>query len=227
MPLQSKRFDETLQILHSRRAISADTVVAFSAGKDALVVLDMCKRVFRNVYPSFMYFVPHLKCVDLELAKAEARWNVKIRQYPHWGIHKLLRNRMYFHSWQGVNQALPKEYKLNDIYKVAMKDAGCVQLATGAKRTDSLWRRRSMSTGTLDEVFYPLAGWSKFDVLAYLKMRDIPNPSSSNRNATGIDLATPSILWLHDNFHDDYLRVLEYFPLAEAIVYRRTFYGIT
>lgn len=186
--------------------------------------MDLCLRVFRNVHPMFMYFVPGLRCVEEEIAKAEARWGIKVTAYPHWIISKILDGQFYTYPWDAVWD-VPK-IKLNDIYRVHMNVTGVPQLATGAKRSDSLWRRRNMTTGTIDEVFYPIAGWNKFDVLSYLKMRDIPEPPSSGKSATGIDLSVPSVLWLHDTYPDDFGRLCEYFPLAETIVYRRQFYGV-
>ena len=215
--------ESTLHTLDARRRAADSCLVAFSGGKDSLVVMDLCMRSFSRVEAFFMYLVPGLECVEAELELARARWGVPIRQYPHWLLHRLVKNSVYCAShWS--NDSLP-EWKLADVYALALLDSGLPQLATGAKRVDSGWRRRFMSTQREDQVFYPIAQWHKYDVLAYLKARGIALPPSSGKSATGIDLSTPSLLWLHDTFPDDFRRVCEVFPFAEAVVWRRKFYG--
>jgi hypothetical protein len=61
--------------------------------------------------------------------------------------------------------------------------------------------------------------------LSYLKINNIPLPDSSGKNATGVDLSTPSILWLHDKYPDDFKKLLQFFPYAGAAVQRREYYG--
>ena len=63
------------------------------------------------------------------------------------------------------------------------------------------------------------------DVFAYLKNQKIPLPPSSGRAATGVDLSTPSILWLHDTYPADYEKLRAHFPYVQAVVERRRFYG--
>jgi len=216
--------ETTLAELQGRRLKADDCLVAFSGGKDSLVVMDLCLRAFSRVEAFFMYLVPGLECVELELEAARRRWGIEIKQYPHWLAHKLIKNSVYCASnWS--NDSLP-EWKLADIYALALLDSGVRQLATGAKTADSGWRRRFMSTQQEDTIFYPIAKWHKYDVLAYLKARGIPLPPSSGKSATGIDLSTPSLLWLHDTYPEDFARVCEVFPFAEAVVWKRTFYGL-
>jgi len=43
---------------------------------------------------------------------------------------------------------------------------------------------------------------------------------------SGVGLVTRSLLWLHENEPDDFKKILRWFPFAEAVVYRRKYYGI-
>jgi phosphoadenosine phosphosulfate reductase len=221
-----KKLDETFKILEERAAHSDSVIVSFSGGKDSLCVMDLCVRTFKRVQPFFMYLIPDLTCVEIELAKAEDRWGIPILRYPHWIAFRILRYNVYRYLFSAGETADIQEAKLNDIYALVMADTGIRQIAYGGKRSDSLWRKRMMATGAADFSFAPLAGWNKFDVLSYLRMRNIPVPSGSATNACGIDLSTPSLLWMHDTHPHDFRKLLDYFPLAESVVYRRQFYGI-
>jgi hypothetical protein len=126
-----------------------------------------------------------------------------------------------------VRQTESEEWRINDVYAIAMKDAGVPFVFTGAKSADSGWRKRFMSTHYVDSVKTPIKNWMKYDVLSYLKARKIPIPGvSSGHNANGVDLSVQSILMLHDNYPEDYKKLIKYFPYAEAVVWRRKFYGL-
>ena len=59
--------ENTLAELQGRRLQSDACLVAFSGGKDSLVVMDMSLRSFSRVEAFFMYLVPGLESVELEL----------------------------------------------------------------------------------------------------------------------------------------------------------------
>jgi 3'-phosphoadenosine 5'-phosphosulfate sulfotransferase (PAPS reductase)/FAD synthetase len=197
--------------------------VAYSDGKDSRVVYDLCKRYFRTVTPFFMYFLPGLPIMEQAIRDAERRLKTKIVQYPHWALAKCLRNGVFCDpTWR--NDDLP-EYKLTDIYAIAMTDAKTRVVVTGAKASDSPWRRRFMAS-TQSFVFQPIAKWNKFSVLQYLKMRNIPLPTQiGSGNATGIDLDPKALLWLWDNSREDFDAIERFFPYIRAVVMRRQFYG--
>lgn len=225
----SETVRKTLRVLERAASEHDAVVVAYSDGKDSRVVMDLCLRSFKRVHAFFMYMVPGLECMDKALKEAEQRlgrvstFEGPIRQYPHWVLRKALANGVY--SRPMSNDGLP-EWKLDMIYKVAAKDAGVGLVATGAKATDSTWRRRMMGTwGNKANLVYPIGDWNKFQVLGYLQARGIPMPPSSGKSATGIDLSEPSLLWLHDTFPDDFERLCRVFPFARAVPKRREFFG--
>lgn len=215
---------ETRKLLEKEAASSDKVLVSYSGGKDSLVILDLCLRHFKHVECFFMYLVPGLQCIEEVLDVARKRWGVTIHQYPHWLVAKVIANGAYCMNHISLD-SLP-EWKLRDVYTLAVADTGIGRIATGAKKSDSLWRRRNMSTAKYAEVVYPIAEWSKLDVIGYLNTQGIPLPASSGRSATGIDLSTPSLLWLHDTFPDDFRRLCETFPFAESVVWRRKWYGV-
>ena len=213
-----------MTILRDAASQSDAVAVAYSGGKDSIVVLDLCARTFQRVECFFMYLVPGLECVEAQLDLARSRFGVSIRQYPHWLVADLLRRGVYCPNTYKQDD-LP-DYKLRDIYTLARTDARAPVVATGAKRADSLWRRRSLpTTSGWTDLVYPIVGWNKFDVLSYLGRKKLPVPPSSG-SATGIDLSTPALLWLHDTFPRDFEKLCETFPYAESVVWRRKFYGV-
>jgi phosphoadenosine phosphosulfate reductase len=202
-----------------------DTVIcAFSGGKDSLVCLDLCCRTFKNVIPFFMYFIPGLECCEIMLRYAEDRWGVKVLQYPHWLLTRVIRNGIYCKPTKKDFAGLP-EFTTHDIYKIVMQDTGVRCLVTGAKDSDSMWRRRYFTITKMPELVFPIKAWNKFDVVSYLKRRDIPIPQSSGAAAGGVDLSTGSLLFLYKNYPRDFARIRECFPFIDAVIYREKWYG--
>lgn len=205
-----------------------EALVFYSGGKDSLAVMDIAVKTFARVVGVFMYFVRGLDCIEEQLQYARDRWGVEILQYPHWAMLRNLREGNYCPMWSSADN-LP-DLKLVDIYNMAKKDTGIQTILMGAKASDSLWRRRNLANVEKSEnykgVHAPIRDWNKFDVLAYLKLNDIPVPDSSGRSATGVGLTTPSLLWLHDKHPNDFKKVCKVFPFAEAVVWRREYYGI-
>lgn len=216
--------EDTDRVLREARESANSIIVAYSGGKDSRVVMDLCVRNFTHVKAFFMEFIPNLDSVELELDEARARWGVEIVKYPHWIARKAIAMETYTNSWY-EHDTLP-EWNLQDVYAIAMLDLQIGKIATGAKASDSAWRRRFMSTFKPKDVINPIASWMKYDVISYLKAHGIPVPESSGHSATGIDLSVPSLLWLHDQHPQDFDRLLRVFPFAQAVVERRRLYGI-
>lgn len=216
---------ETMGILRAAREKHDSILVAFSAGKDSLCVLDMCVRTFKHVEAFFMYFVPGLSVIEEQLEAARQRWGVTIHQVPHWTLSRVLVNRAF--QWPSYKQDDLQEFKLRDVYNLMKAKTGIEMIATGARRADSLWRKRNLANiAHYTDLMYPVVGWGKADIFGYLGMHKIPMPPSSGGQMTGIGLVTPDLLWLHDEYPDDFKKLLKIFPFAEAVVHRRSFYGV-
>lgn len=218
---------ETLEILRAARKVSSSILVGYSDGKDSRAIMELCKRTFDRVEAFYMYSVPGLACIDEALVIAAHRYGLPpIRQYPHWALPKWIADGIYCNSALTFGEV--PDWSLRDIYDCAMADTGIPLIASGAKRADSMWRRRMLATGgDYDDVIYPIVGWKKVDVLGYLMSQGISIPNSSGRSATGIDFSVPSLLWLHDTYPEDFRKVCELFPYAEAVIWRRKWHGVT
>ena len=215
---------ETLKLLEKLSQEHDSALVAFSGGKDSLVVMDLAVKTFKHVEGFFMYFVPGLEACERPLREAQQRWGVKIHQTPHWVLSRCIRDGVYCLP-RMIDQNLPL-IQLQDVYQIVRHKSKIDLILTGAKASDSLWRRRNLkATAVNRDVYHPLESWAKLDVLAYLQRANIPLPDSSGKQATGVDLTVPSVTWLYDHHHDDYLKLINVFPLAEAIIQRRLMFG--
>jgi len=250
----------TLKILGEARERSPACLIFYSGGKDSLAMADLCVRAFERVEGVFMYFVPGLECVDRQLEYGRQRWGLKIHQFPHWCLTRILQAGVYrFVGKDGLTsqnyvytgdlddealigtlgekakknrkkfrmngEGIP-ELSLNDVYAMAKTETGISLIATGAKKADSLWRRKMLGNwGTRPDIIYPLKDWNKPDVYAYLMAQKIPIPGGTSGSSTGIDLTQKSLLWMHDTYPDDFWKICEVFPFAEAVVWHRKFYG--
>ena len=222
-------FTETAAKLKALGEKHPAALVAYSGGMDSLVCLDLCSKAFKKVVCFYMYLVPDLGVAEKQLAYAREHYGVDILQYPHWVTTNALKYGVYCNNgpaWDSV-----KEQNLDDVHEWVKADTGIPIICHGAKKSDSLWRRRTMSMrkNRQDGVFYPLAEWNKYEVFAYLGMNHIPLPQSEtgNKRATsGLDLTTEVLLWLHDQHREDFDKVADYFPYVWAVIKRRDWFGI-
>lgn len=209
--------DDTVRLL-SERAVSNDSCLVFySGGKDSTAVLDLCCRTFRQVVAVHMYFVPGLQVVEERLNLIRARYGVDVYYTPHWMLSDFFRKGLYCFPQPGIKHVSPMA-----VFAHARSELGIQLIAHGGRAKDSGWRRRMFAKSQDENVIYPIKFWNKIDVLAYLKMKKIPAPEKFD-----LDLSTKSLLWLADNHPDDFRRVCQVFPHAEAVVYRRKWYGFT
>jgi 3'-phosphoadenosine 5'-phosphosulfate sulfotransferase (PAPS reductase)/FAD synthetase len=202
-----------------------EALVGFSGGKDSFAVLDLATRTFKRVVAFHFYHVPGLQVIEQQISVAKERWGVEVVYYPHRIFLSALRGCLYCDEPDWAD-TLP-ELTLRESYEWIMHDTGIPLILTGAKKSDSLARRRFLAnTESWDDIVYPIRDWNKFDVLGYLAAQKIPLPPSSGGHTTGIGLDPASLCWLHDEHPEDFQRLLKWFPYAEAAVKRRDWYGV-
>lgn len=222
-------FTQTARLLQAEAKKSSAVLVSFSGGKDSLVCLDLCSRAgFSRVVAFYMYLVPGLQLIEERLDYARARWGIEILQYPHWVFYKCLKMGYYRNTHHSFDD-LP-EIKLHDIYHMVQLETGIKPIVHGGKDDDGLWRRRMFSntkgSKNYEHMVYPIKGWTRYEVLAYCQTQKIPIPDEYRASAGGVDLSQPSLLWIYDNYKEDFKRIAKYFPHIEAVVWRRHWYGV-
>lgn len=212
----------TIDEMNRIRTHTDAVLIAFTGGKDSLVVRDIAVRIFKKVIPFFMEFIPDLRCDKERLADSERRWkNVPILKYPHWGFIQCLREGTHCPKYAG--ETWP-DVKVFDIYDLARSDTQIPAVLTGQKFKDYMGRRRIIEAGEDRGIFAPIKTWAKSDVIAYLKNKNIPIPSVDANSTSGVDLSPGSCRWLKKYYPDDWEKLLTWFPYAEANIFREEIY---
>jgi phosphoadenosine phosphosulfate reductase len=205
------------------RAAEHDTVlVAFSGGKDSLVVEHLARRYFRRVVAFHLDLVPGLAVVAERVDGYLGRVGVPVAHYPDPVALAALRDGVFCDPRPEYDD-LPRLTHA-DVYRLAAADAGVPLAATadGKKESDFHNRALHLRSGRAAG-WHPLARWTKADVVGYLRRAGIPLPES-HAEAGGIDLTRASLCWLHDRHPADFRKLLEWFPYAEAVVRRRDWF---
>lgn len=200
-------------------ALANDSVlVFFSGGKDSFACLDLCCKAFKTVIACHWWLVPGLAFVEERLDIARKHYGVTVLQFPHWNLGKLFREGFYCFE-RSCFDNLPNMTSY-DLIEIARKKTGVNLVVSGRKNADSLWVRRQISSHTTATLIYPLKDWNKFDVLVYLKENKLPMDDKFD-----VNLILPNLYKIHDNYPDDWQKILDWFPLAEAAIWHRKFYG--
>lgn len=226
----SQRIIDTLHELEKLSQTHEAIIVSYSTGKDSMILMDLCSKKFKRVIALHMYFVKGLAYIEGGLDYARARWGCEVMQIPHWLYVQAIKTNQYCNYTNAESLA---DVNLSDLYKLAMQKTGARLVATGARKSDGLWRRRWMKnirkSANYDGVIFPLQDWLKLDISSYQKTHNIPMPELSTTgrgDATGISCNNESILWLYDRHRDDFDRMKRVFPHIDAVVARRELYGI-
>lgn len=213
--------EQTYRTINAVREQSDSVIVFCSLGKDSLVTLDLVYPQFKRVVCVFMYFVPGLEHIERWVNWAKARYpKMEFMQIPHWNLSFILRGGLYC-----VPNPKIKLIKLADVVKAVRLKTGIDYVFLGMKKADSMNRRLMLKGYEAQEYInnmqaYPLADWTQKDVLAYMKMKGIPEPirySLKASSGTGFNL--DCFLWLRDNYPQDLQRIYKTFPMSERILW--------
>jgi phosphoadenosine phosphosulfate reductase len=194
-------------------------LVAFSGGKDSLCVLDLASQFFKSITCFFMYLVDDLGHVEKQLQYAKNKYGVEIIKIPHWLYFRLKKDGVFCIPFSDTPHVT-----LNDIYDYIISETGINLILTGAKKSDSLVRRVTHNEWN-QRVQTPIWTWSVYDVLAYLKNKNIEIPKSSAQSNTGVDLTPRNLKFIHDNYPDDFKKMEIEFPFIRAEILRQEIYG--
>lgn len=206
-------------------AITDSVLVAFSGGKDSVVTLDVCMRHFAHVEGFFMYQVRGLSFQESILRYYEDKYGIPIHRIPHFELSQWLRYGLF----RSCDFDCPI-VSVKETYDYMRENTDIWWIAAGERIADSVWRRAMIkSSGTIDPKrgrFFPIAEWSKADVMAYIKQRNLRVGAESSRLGFSFrSLMGKDLLKIQKHFPQDYARIRRWFPLVDVSIIHHKMQG--
>ena len=211
--------------IKTQSRVTDRVLVGFSGGKDSIVTLDLCMRYFKRVQPFFMYLVPDISFQNEMLEWYENKYNCEIIRLPHFEVSSFLR----YGSFRDMDTTV-SVVKTNDLYAYLRDKTGIEWIAAGERIKDSIVRRGMIKgTDSIDikrKRFFPVAYWSKKEILQYIKAKKLFIPRDSRvlgfswHSLEGRELAP-----IREHFPDDFKKIEEFYPFAGAAAERFERYG--
>jgi len=210
---------DMLRVMRESIAVVDCPIVLFSTGKDSIVTLDIINQYFKNYKIIYMFFVKNLSFVDKILDYYSKKYNKEIIQIPHFTTLNTIGKGIF--DFKKNNESF---LKLSDMEKHIRKITECEWLVSGEKKMDSLPRRIMIKhegdgVDLKHKKIYPIADWTENDVMKYIKIKKLPLPINYQFGFRNIDsLQKNSLLWIKNNFYEDYLKIKEVFPLIDTLL---------
>lgn len=207
-----------------------DRVILFhsAAGKDSIALLEMASPYFREVVCVHMYVVKGLEHIARHIRWATERYsNVRFVQIPHYATYSYRKT-----GFMGC--AMEPDTRLRTLGWLtdAVRERTGIEWAMfGFKQNDSMNRRAMLrSYGDLPMSIdkrkaYPLSEWSNAYVMEYIRRNRLMTPEwyggeRGNPQSSGTDITDPRyLMFLRDRFPEDYVSVLNEYPMAERILF--------
>jgi 3'-phosphoadenosine 5'-phosphosulfate sulfotransferase (PAPS reductase)/FAD synthetase len=206
-------------------ATETSSVLVALSGKDSLAVLSVASEFFERIACFHMYYVRGLRCVEDHLERMAKRHNAELIYLPQPNLARDLKQSKWMPQ-QSTKAATMRLAQYRDVEAYAKELTKTEWVLTGQRADDSFDRRILLKqNGVIDRKTnraHPIAYWHEADVFAYLRAKKIPFPirfGNGRMSDFGIDGET--LRYLRDRFPDDYQRVLEVFPHAEAEIVRQ------
>jgi len=187
-------------------------IIMFSTGKDSIVMADLLMKGYAGKKEFvFLYFVEGLEIKQRIIEHYEKRWNIKIHQQP---------------DFTNLSLKTGKKYKMSDIERGLRAKFNISYIAQGVRRDESMARRGMLAhlPYGIDEKYkklYPIADFSAKDVMSYIKLNKLPIPVEYSHGWKH-DFSTPNVdglIYLKNNFPNDYKKVIAEFPHLQAMVF--------
>lgn len=230
--------DENGELIPSRelvevaRKITGGKVLLAFSGRDSLACWLRLRGAGFECIPYFCYTVPHLSYDDEMLGYYERFFGTHIIRLPHPRTYELLRVAAYLHpsAWNVVGHMHLNRFEFADIESTLAKQFGLDPLtylcAIGMRSADNLMRQRMIKQfGTIGmkrrHYYYAVWDWKTAEVKNFIESCNCKlSKSYLYFGSTGDGIDYRFLRFLKDNLPEDYKRVLDVFPLAEAELFR-------
>ena len=214
-----------------RRETGGKTLLAFSTGKDSIAAMLAIRDHFDEVIPFYLYLVPGLEFVEESLDYYERTLfgGRHIIRMPHPSLYRWLNGCVYQppHRAPVIDAARLPEFDYKDVHDLIRMDydADKAMVATGVRAADSPMRLVSIKQhGAIlrsKGEYFPVWDWKKARLLSEIQRSGVKLPIDYRvfgRSFDGLDARF--LIPMRDHLPNDYRRVLEWFPLLEADIFR-------
>lgn len=223
--LESKT-EKAISMLKSRSQIS-NIMIGLSGGKDSLCLCELVKMAeIENVGYFNMEFLPNLRIQEDMLKYACERFNINnkdIERVPSEHFIKCMHFSAYTWYSKNASKQFPNTSRTDVFKMVARKHKATI--VTGVKKVDSMQMQR-MIDRNLGICMYPMVDWTLKDVLTFMQLRKIDIPSLTKKGCRGIGITPSEILFIYDNYYDDFLKIEAVFPFIRTIIYQYQYFDI-
>lgn len=216
-------------------------LVSFSLGKDALATTLALMDAGVEVQLAHLYLIPGLQFVDDTINRLEDAWGLKIHQYPHPSLWRMLNALVYQppERCSIIEAAKMPDVDYGDMWGLIKDDLGMPKstwVADGVRAADSIVRRASLTRhGVMKSTtrkVSPIHDWLLDEVMSRIRAADLPLPYTDpkrgaklpidyawfGRSFDGIDARFTKPL--REHAPEDYQRILDWFPLADIDIFR-------
>ena len=225
----------SVEILADLRKSSDTIMLAFSCGKDALGAFLQCRMAGFSVVPYFMEVVPGLEFVNESLDYFEKVLACHIIRLPHPSFYRMLRNLVFQPPERcailEAAEIVPIDYE--DVRQAVIAQSGLSQdvfVANGVRACDSIMRRvaiiKHSPLNFREHKVNAVWDWRKSKIMAEIAAAGIRLPvdyEMFGRTFDGIDWRF--LAPIKERYPADYRKILDWFPLADLEIFRRTLKG--
>ncbi|MDA3900048.1 MAG: phosphoadenosine phosphosulfate reductase family protein [Spirochaetes bacterium] len=199
-----------------------EAIIMFSGGKDSIATLDLCMSYLnpKKCRIVYWYFVKGLRVKEQFFRHYEKRYGITIEQEAHPSLSEMMAKNVFMHTQKTVPIV-----SIGDGENYLRKKYDISYLAYGFRKNESLQRRGQISQckgfDKVHKKIYPIGDWNHNHVLKYLNHRKLPLPVEYSYGFRDINfISGEPLIWLKQNYPDDYDRVKEVFPLIDVELMR-------
>jgi hypothetical protein len=222
--------EEVIKKIASR---TDEITLAFSCGKDSIAAWLAIRPHFKKIVPVYMFLIPELEFVEKSLQYYEDFFETHILRVAHPSLYRMLRH-FVFQSPENMGVLCQWDIPVVD-YQDVIESVQIDQSltsdsyhATGVRAADSPIRgmivRKYGAINEKKKTFWPIWDWRKDRLVTVIKESRVKLPIDYKlfgRSFDGIDFRF--LVQIKKYFPDDYGRILDFFPLAEAEIKRRIY----
>ena len=216
-------------------AHSGGTVIlAFSRGKDGIAAWLTLRRFFARIIPFHLAPVPGLRIIEESLEYYESYFGTRILRFMHPSSMAMLHDLVFqrLEDEERIDLLDIWNYQMHDIVDLIREryDASRAWCAFGISAKDSIVRRSYAGAGGERREnedrrsFYPIADWTKADVLAAIDAAGLKLPRDyllANRSIGS--LRHRWLARLESVCPEDFAQVELMFPFVRAVLARNAF----